>query len=120
MSIALVILLFSYSTIYFTNIHNSSLWNFKNTLQKLPECSVGELPLHKTLSCQLNGYTCTEEDGAKCCLGRKAETRPCVPCDETRHKKPSNSIYTSNDTCQYIQGYELHKMLLRFRSHAFH
>ena len=64
-------------------------------------CSIGELALQDTLQCQLNGYTCTNGDGARCCDGREDETRRCVPCDETRHKKPNGMKYVTPGNCEF-------------------
>jgi len=69
--------------------------------KELPECSVGELPLEDTFKCQLNGYTCTNGDGPQCCSGRDTETRRCVPCEETMHKKPKGTKYTTRGKCTF-------------------
>ena len=65
----------------------------------MAECGKGELPLSDTKKCQLNGYTCVHSDGPLCCLGRQPETRPCVPCAETRLKKAQVLQYTTEGTC---------------------
>ena len=65
------------------------------------ECSVGELALKHTRQCHHRGYTCTFGDGEKCCDGRQAETRICVPCDETFYKKPQESKYTTVGNCNF-------------------
>ena len=62
---------------------------------------MGELHFENTFKCQLNGYTCTEGDGIECCEGREVETRRCVPCDETIHKKPLQTIYTTAGRCDF-------------------
>ena len=64
-------------------------------------CSAGELALRDTFGCQLNGYTCTTGDGPRCCEGRQHETRNCVPCDETMHKKPKGTKYTTSGNCDF-------------------
>ena len=68
------------------------------------------IPLSQTQKCQSNGYTCTLDDGPKCCEKRKPETRVCVPCDETRYKKPIGAYYIKAGTCQYISGGILMKL----------
>ena len=69
-------------------------------------CSVGELALRDTFGCQLNGYTCTNGDGHRCCEGRQHETRNCVPCDETMHKKPKGTKYTTAGNCDFDSIYQ--------------
>ena len=64
-------------------------------------CSIGELALRDTLKCQLNGYTCTNGDGTGCCAGRQEESRSCVPCDETRLRKPNGMKYTTEGNCDF-------------------
>ena len=68
------------------------------------ECNKGELPLYDTKECQSNGYTCVHSDGSACCSGRQQETRPCVPCDETRLKKTDGLQYTTPGACDAAQG----------------
>ena len=82
---------------------NNNINNINNIalLTELPECSVGELPLEDTFKCQLNGYTCTNGDGPQCCSGRDTETRRCVPCEETMHKKPKGTKYTTRGKCTF-------------------
>ena len=65
------------------------------------ECSIGELALNDTLKCQSNGYTCTDGDGKKCCNGTNVEVRSCIPCDQTRRKKPKMARYTTPGTCDF-------------------
>ena len=71
------------------------------------QCSKGQLPLEDTMHCQINGYTCTKRDGPRCCEGRHAETRHCVPCDETTYKKPIHKEYTTSDSCAFTSGAEI-------------
>ena len=67
-------------------------------------CSKGQLPLTETMKCQLNGYTCTMGDGPDCCVSRNAETRDCIPCDETWQIKPPNTDYTTPGKCDFEGG----------------
>ena len=74
-----------------------------NIIGRIGGCRKGELPLNETRYCQLNGYTCTIYDGPACCQGRSEETRPCVPCDETKLRKTDVLQYTTEGTC-YASG----------------
>ena len=67
-------------------------------------CNIGEIPLNETRKCQKNGYTCHLLDGPKCCKNRLVESRPCIPCDETKLRKPSGSSYSQAGTCEYLPG----------------
>ena len=64
-------------------------------------CQKGELSLIDTHKCHRNGYVCSIGDKEDCCDGKKIETRKCIPCDETRHKKPDGSEYIENGNCEY-------------------
>ena len=89
-------------------IYQSKIWNFIQKLHTIvlffEECNKGELPLYDTKECQSNGYTCVHSDGSACCSGRQQETRPCVPCDETRLKKTDGLQYTTPGACDATQG----------------
>ena len=68
--------------------------------------------MSQTQKCQSSGKTCVlggiqdgfGPDGSACCSGRSEETRSCVPCDETKLKKPSGSVYTMAGSCNHVQG----------------
>ena len=62
-------------------------------------CPLGHLALQDTRKCQLDGYVCSIGDKEDCCNGKDVETRPCVPCDETRHRKTNGSEYINLGSC---------------------
>ena len=82
-------------------------------------CDKGHIPLNETRRCQKNGYTCSLMDGENCCSTRKIETRDCIPCDETRHKKPSGTTYTTPGSCDYEEGTFYMTKIYQFSSPSF-
>ena len=62
---------------------------------------MGHLALENTRKCQKNGYVCSTGDEDDCCRDKDTETRRCIPCDETRHKKPNESMYINLGNCDF-------------------
>ena len=68
------------------------------------KCEKGHLFLEDTYKCHGKGYTCSIGDNNDCCKGKNVESRKCIPCDETRHKKPDDSEYTESGNCEYMSS----------------
>ena len=44
---------------------------------------------------------CSIGDNDDCCKGKDKEKRSCIPCDETRYKKPDGSQYVGLGNCEF-------------------
>jgi hypothetical protein len=67
------------------------------------DCGFGEIQVERTQGCNSDRYTCMKGfDVNTCCGGKNAETRKCVPCDETALSRPDPSYeYTTLNECEY-------------------
>ena len=69
----------------------------------IPDCGFGQIEVERTQGCNSDRYTCMKGfDVDACCGSRNAETRKCVPCDETALSRPDPSYeYTTLNECEY-------------------
>ena len=86
---------------YFHGFYGRSQITYFKKSPLFSACPLGHLSLENTGKCKSNGYVCSIGDQDSCCKRKEVEARSCIPCDETRHKKPKGTEYVSFGNCDY-------------------